>query len=89
MKYLNIMRKILYLIVCAWFFGACSSVPNEREVTVSNVDISGFIKDYIKVVDGTYKFMYDGRHATITIKVELIKKVPNFTKYGGWVHHLI
>lgn len=84
MKYLNIMRKILYLIVCAWFFGACSSVPNEREVTVSNVDISGFIKDYIKVVDGTYKFMYDGRHATITIKVELIKKVPNFTKYGGW-----
>lgn len=71
------MRKILYLIVCALFFGACS-VPKEREVKVSNVDITGFIKDYVKVVDGTYKFTNTGDDAAITIKVELIKKPINY-----------
>ena len=70
---------------CVCLFGACSSVPHEKSVTVSNVDISGFIKDYVKVVDGTYKFVYDGRDASITIKVELIKEVPKFSKLGGWV----
>ncbi|MCM1031133.1 MAG: hypothetical protein NC410_06830 [Oscillibacter sp.] len=78
------MRKILYLIVCVCLFGACSSVPNEREVTVSNVDITGFIKKYVKVVDGTYKFTHTGRGAAITIKIELIKKPANYEKQYSW-----
>lgn len=67
---------------CVCLFGACSSVPKEREVKVSNVDITGFIKDYVKVVDGTYKFTNTGDDAAITIKVELVEKPTSYNK--GW-----
>ncbi len=54
---------------------ACSmvscGVPKERKVTVANVDITGLIKNYVKVVDGDYMFTNDGDEAFITVKFEL------------------
>ena len=64
---------------------SCSGTPKEKQVTVSNVEISGFIKDYVKVVDGSYTFMHDGTNASITITVELVRDVPSYSKLGGWV----
>lgn len=59
----------------ALFFALLSAVvscgiPNEREVTVSNVDITGLINDYAKVVDGSYKFTNDGNDGYITVQFE-------------------
>lgn len=48
-------------------------IPKERKVTVSDVEITGFMKDYVKVVDGTYSFTNNGKEAFITVKFELIK----------------
>lgn len=69
------MRK-MYLTIAGMAMAAClmvscSGAPKEKEVTVSNVDITGFMKDYIKVVDGSYKFTNDGEEAFITVKFEL------------------
>lgn len=61
-------------LMCLCMFISCSSVPEEREITVSDVEITGFIKDYVKVVDGTYKFTQNGDDAFISVKLELIRK---------------
>ena len=49
-------------------------IPKERGVTVSDVDISGTIKDFVKIVDGTYTFTNSGREAFITVQFELIEE---------------
>lgn len=66
------MKKFLCFMAMVCLLSACGT-PKEREVTVSDVDITGLIKDYIKVVDGSYKFTNDGDNAFITVKFELIK----------------
>lgn len=50
---------------------SCSKIPEEREVNASNVEVSGFIKDYIEVVDGSYKFTNNGKEGRVTIKLKL------------------
>lgn len=64
-------------MVLASLLYACSDIPKEKEVNVSNVEITGFIKDYVKVVDGNYKFTNDGEEAFITVKFELISNPDN------------
>ena len=59
------------MVMVSLFVMSCSKIPEEREVTVSNVEVSGFIKDYIEVVDGTYKFTNDGEEGRVTIKLKL------------------
>lgn len=66
------MKKFLCFAAMVCLLSACGT-PKEREVTVSDVDITGLIKDYVKVVDGSYKFTNDGDDAFITVKFELIK----------------
>jgi hypothetical protein len=56
---------------------SCSGIPKEKEVNVSNVEITGFIKDYVKVVDGSYKFTNNDDEAFITVKFELIANLNN------------
>lgn len=68
------LKKIFSFAAFLCLLCACSGIPKEREVAVSNVDISGFISSYVKVVDGTYKFMHNGDEASITVLFELIKK---------------
>lgn len=67
------MRKMLLMVMIAVLAVSCSDLPKEREVNASNVEVSGFIKDYIEVVDGTYKFTNDGKEGRITVKVKLVK----------------
>ena len=65
------MRKVLLMFMVSLFVMSCSKVPEEREVTASNVEVSGFIKDYIKVVDGSYKFTNNGKEGQVTVKLKL------------------
>lgn len=70
------MKKISTLLSIAFTAILISScgIPSERIVNVSNVEVSGLIKEYIKVVDGEYKFINNGDEASLTVKFELIKK---------------
>lgn len=70
------MRKVLLMFMISLFVVSCSKIPEEREVNASNVEVSGFIKDYIEVVDGSYKFTNNGEEARITVKLKL-KAKPN------------
>jgi hypothetical protein len=74
------MRNLLFLIVSVCMLYSCAGTPKEREVTVSNVEITGFLKDYVKVVDGSYKFTVTGREASISVKLELVNKPLNYCK---------
>lgn len=71
------LKKIFSCAAFVCLLCACSGIPTEREVTVSDVDITGFIKSYVKVVDGTYKFTNNGKEASITVQFELIKKADS------------
>ena len=70
------MKKVLRIAAIAFsaiVFASCGT-PSERSVTVSDVDISGFIKDYIEVADGTYTFIAEGYEASISVKLRLKEK---------------
>lgn len=67
------MRKFLCFAVVVCLMSACGT-PKEREIQVSDIPITGFIKDYVKVVDGPYKFTNDGDDAFISVKLELVKQ---------------
>lgn len=56
------------------FVVSCSKIPEEREVNTSNAEVSGFIKDYIEVVDGSYKFTNNGEEGRVTVKLKLKAK---------------
>lgn len=68
------MKNVLFLSVLLMFLASCSNLPSEREVDVSDVEISGWISPYIEVVDGTYKFTNDGEKGHITVKLKLVKE---------------
>ena len=74
---LKIVAGIALLFIVAW----CSisvepeiEIPKEKEVAASNVEVTGFINSYLKVVSGTYKFVNDGSDIAISVKLELIAK---------------
>ncbi len=68
------MRKMLPMVLISLFVMSCSKIPEEREVSASNVEVSGFIKDYIEVVDGSYKFTNNGEEGRVTVKLKLKAK---------------
>lgn len=70
----KITHRIFAITVIIFTLAACSK--KEKQVNVSNIEISGTIKNYLKVVDGTYKFTNNGDDAFITVEFELIEK-PN------------
>lgn len=67
-------------IVSSAFLCACS--VSEKEVNVSQVEVSGTISEYVKVVDNTYKFTNNDKEAYITIEFELLdsSRKCNFVK---------
>lgn len=77
------MKKVFYVAICL-FMASCSSAPKEKDVKASNVEITGFIKDYLKVVDGDYKFVVNGDEASITVKFELKEKPTTDSHITGW-----
>lgn len=82
------MRKIIDLVVISLIMLSCSGIPKEKKVTVSNVGISGALKDFVKVIDGTYTFTNNGEEAFITVQFELVneskgKILPNLDKTNG------
>ncbi len=68
------MKKFFCFGAMICLLCGCSSIPREREVTVADVDITGLLKDHVKVVDGTYMFTNDGRKASISVKLELVNQ---------------
>lgn len=65
------MRKVLLMFMIQLFVVSCSKIPEKREVNASGVEVSGFIKDYIEVVDGSYKFTNNGEEGRVTVKLKL------------------
>ncbi|WP_304707543.1 DUF6591 domain-containing protein [uncultured Rikenella sp.] len=63
--------KNFYFAAMTCLLCGCSGIPREREVTVADVEITGLLKDHVKVVDGSYKFTHNGDDAFITVKFEL------------------
>mgnify|MGYP003253191405 FL=1 len=68
------MQKAYYLAIMVLTIASCSGIPKEKEVTVSNVSISGTLRDFVKVVDGTYTLSNNGEDAFATIEFELINE---------------
>jgi len=62
--------------------------PNEKKLTVKNVEFSGDVGEYLKVVDGVYKLEKNEQDIWIDVTFELIKEFPNpeeiemFSDYG-------
>lgn len=73
-KLTTMLKKIFSFAAFVCLLCSCSGIPKEREVIVSDIDITGFIKSYVKVVDGTYKFTSDDDKAYISVKLELTDK---------------
>ena len=66
------MQKSYFLFtIMTLLMVSCSGIPKEREVTVSNVSITGNISSYVKIVDGTYTFTNNGEDAFVTLEFEL------------------
>ena len=65
--------KNFYFAAMICLLCGCSGIPREREVTVADVEITGLLKDHVKVVDGSYKFTHNGDDAFITVKFELTR----------------
>lgn len=78
------MKKFFCVILGTSLLVACGSLPKEREVTVSDVSISGWLKNYVKVVDGTYQFTQNGDEAAISVKFELVEKPVVVSEASGW-----
>jgi len=74
------MRKMLLMFMVSLLVMSCSKIPEEREVTASNAEVTGFIKDYIEVVDGSYKFTNNGKEGRVTVKLKL-KEQPSESYY--------
>lgn len=68
------MKRVLHVmaLICLFLMFYSCSTPTEREVNVSEVEITGNIKDFVKVVDGAYSFTNNGKEAFITVVFELI-----------------
>lgn len=69
------MKISLAILVATLLLGSCG-IPEEKNVSVSDVQISGFLKEYVKVVADEYKFTNNGDDAFITVQFELENK-PN------------
>lgn len=65
------MKEFFCFVATVGLLCGCSNIPREREVTVDDVEITGLLKDHVKVVDGSYKFTHNGDDAFITVKFEL------------------
>lgn len=65
-------KTLLAIIIAISTLLSCSK--KEKQVTVSNVEISGTLKKFLKVADGTYKFTNNGDDAFITVEFELVEK---------------
>ena len=69
------IRSVLIMIAVAALIvmTACSSVPKEKALTVSNVNVIGDAKDLIKVADGTYTLQNANNELSLTINLQLSK----------------
>lgn len=68
------MRKTYYFAIMSFLMASCTGIPKEKEVTVSDVGLSGTLKEYVDIVDGTYTFTHNEEDAFITIEFVLTEK---------------
>jgi len=71
---------------------ACSGVPKEKKLTVSNVNVIGDAKDLIKVADGTYTLQNANNELSLTINLQLSQNKDlemEGLKLGQWTLNLL
>ena len=88
------IRSVLIMIAVAALIvmTACSSVPKEKALTVSNVNVIGDAKDLIKVADGTYTLQNANNELSLTINLQLSQNKDlemEGLKLGQWTLNLL
>lgn len=88
------IRSVLIMIAVAVLIvmTACSSVPKEKALTVSNVNVIGDAKDLIKVADGTYTLQNANNELSLTINLQLLQNRDlemEGLKLGQWTLNLL
>jgi hypothetical protein len=71
---------------------ACSGALKDKEITASNVSVTGDAKDLIKVVDGTYTLKAADNQLTMTVEIELLQNKDlesEGMKLGQWTLNLL
>ena len=88
------IRSVLIMIAVAVLIvmTACSSVPKEKALTVSNVNVIGDAKDLIKVADGTYTLTSSDTEINLAINLQLLQNrdlESEGLKLGQWTLNLL
>lgn len=71
------MKNLFCYVIVVVLLTSCSSkAPETRAVVAKDVEVTGILKDYIRVVNGTYYLRNDAteKNVAITIKVEVVKQ---------------
>jgi len=87
-KSVLIIMAVAVLIIMT----ACSGVPKEKKLTVSNVNVIGDAKDLIKVADGTYTLQNANNELSLTINLQLSQNKDlemEGLKLGQWTLNLL
>ena len=87
-KSVLIIMAVAVLIIMT----ACSGVPKEKKLTVSNVNVIGDAKDLIKVADGTYTLQNANNELSLTINLQLSQNRDlemEGLKLGQWTLNLL
>jgi hypothetical protein len=87
-KSVLIIMAVAVLIIMT----ACSGVPKEKKLTVSNVNVIGDAKDLIKVADGTYTLQNANNELSLTINLQLLQNKDlemEGLKLGQWTLNLL
>ena len=87
-KSVLIIMAVAVLIIMT----ACSGVPKEKKLTVSNVNVIGDAKDLIKVADGTYTLQNANNEPSLTINLQLLQNRDlemEGLKLGQWTLNLL
>jgi len=87
-KSVLIIMAVAVLIIMT----ACSGVPKEKKLTVSNVNVIGDAKDLIKVADGTYTLQNANNELSLTINLQLLQNRDlemEGLKLGQWTLNLL
>jgi len=87
-KSVLIIMAVAVLIIMT----ACSGVPKEKKLTVSNVNVIGDARDLIKVADGTYTLQNANNELSLTINLQLLQNRDlemEGLKLGQWTLNLL
>ncbi|CAM1363353.1 MULTISPECIES: DUF6591 domain-containing protein [Tenacibaculum] len=79
MKKIILLRNLILVLGIISLISCGKNIPQEKNLKVNNVSISGNAKEFIKVIDSNYKIEIVNDKVVVPVKLELIKlpKIKN------------